>query len=775
MAEINFYFKGSLTKIQCNPNDKISDICKRFALKSEQDINDIYFLYDGVMIDLSEEKLKVCELTKSVDKSNKTIIILVQKTKSTIIDENHNLKSKDIICPNCSENSRIKIEDYKITLFDCENKHISSDIFFKDFEKTQYIDESKIKCDICNKNNKENTYGKKFFKCNSCKLNLCPLCKKSHNIEHYIIDYDLNNYYCDIHNELYNSYCKTCNKNICIECEKAHKKHEILSYSDLFPEQNEKKKELDDFKNLVDKVKNEIIEIKSICDYYMENIEIYYKIYSDIINNYDYNNKNRNYQILKNISDIKDKIIIQDMNEIVQENKKSLKFCKIYEIFNKMNKKSVKKEPETKNNLNKVNNKNINNININRILNKNNNKTLKRFHNENLSINKETKTNLNLTNHRNSIKVNNNKDMKRKIDKYTDKNFGGFKNKTRNNSKNKKENKNKLLNSNKKIFEKKSQNPLKNIKSIPIFNQIIDSNEISIIYKIDENDKNKGEVKIFGYEFVMNNAKNCNIIHNNIKYDLTENFNIKDIKENTFEIKLIDIKNITNMSYMFIECSSLLTIKDFSNWNTSNITDMSYLFYGCSSLSKFSGISEWDTKNVINMSYIFSSCKSLEKLPDISKWNTNNVKDMNHIFNRCSSLKELPDISKWNTNNVKDIGGIFNSCSSLKKLPDISKWNTNNITVMSNLFNGCKSLSSLPDISKWNTSNVTTMNNLFKGCNSLKVIPDISKWNTNNVTTMDKIFSGCNSLSSLPKISTINVKNKENIFSGCPERLIPKK
>jgi len=40
---------------------------------------------------------------------------------------------------------------------------------------------------------------------------------------------------------------------------------------------------------------------------------------------------------------------------------------------------------------------------------------------------------------------------------------------------------------------------------------------------------------------------------------------------------------------------------------------------------------------------------------------------------------------------------------------------------------------------------------------------------------MDKIFSGCNSLSSLPKISTINVKNKENIFSGCPERLIPKK
>ena len=54
----------------------------------------------------------------------------------------------------------------------------------------------------------------------------------------------------------------------------------------------------------------------------------------------------------------------------------------------------------------------------------------------------------------------------------------------------------------------------------------------------------------------MNNVKKCYFIHNNIKYDLIENFNIKDIKENTFEIKLKDIKYINNMSYMIIECSS---------------------------------------------------------------------------------------------------------------------------------------------------------------------------------------------------------------------------
>ena len=243
-AEIYFNFKSALTKIQCNTNDKIIDICKKFSLKAEQDINDLCFLYDGDMIDLSDERLRVYELKKSLDKSGKMIIILVNKSTSTIIEENNIIKSKYIICPNCSENSRIKIEDYKITLFECENKHVSGDIFFKDFENTQYIDESKIKCEICNNNNKAGTYGKKFFKCNTCKLNLCPLCKNSHNNEHYIIDYDQKNYYCDIHDELYNSYCNTCKKNLCVACEKTHKNHEILSYSNLFPEENTKKKEL---------------------------------------------------------------------------------------------------------------------------------------------------------------------------------------------------------------------------------------------------------------------------------------------------------------------------------------------------------------------------------------------------------------------------------------------------------------------------------------------------------------------------------------------------
>ena len=65
------------------------------------------------------------------------------------------------------------------------------------------------------------------------------------------------------------------------------------------------------------------------------------------------------------------------------------------------------------------------------------------------------------------------------------------------------------------------------------------------------------------------------------------------------------------------------------------------------------------TDKIVNMSYMFDECKSLLSLPDISKWNTNNVTDMSYMFYWCEKLSSLPDISKWNTNNVTDMSWMF--------------------------------------------------------------------------------------------------------------------
>ena len=67
----------------------------------------------------------------------------------TIIENNKNnksIRSKEIICPECGESITININDYKIKLFDCKNNHIKY-LSFKELEKSQNIDESKIICD----------------------------------------------------------------------------------------------------------------------------------------------------------------------------------------------------------------------------------------------------------------------------------------------------------------------------------------------------------------------------------------------------------------------------------------------------------------------------------------------------------------------------------------------------------------------------------------------------------------------------------------------------
>ena len=54
-------------------------------------------------------------------------------------------------------------------------------------------------------------------------------------------------------------------------------------------------------------------------------------------------------------------------------------------------------------------------------------------------------------------------------------------------------------------------------------------------------------------------------------------------KSGKYHIKYSFSIQLTNMSYMFYECSSLTNI-DLSNFNTQNVTNLGNMFNGCSSL-----------------------------------------------------------------------------------------------------------------------------------------------------------------------------------------------
>ena len=100
-----------------------------------------------------------------------------------------------------------------------------------------------------------------------------------------------------------------------------------------------------------------------------------------------------------------------------------------------------------------------------------------------------------------------------------------------------------------------------------------DLSYINIIYDIN---KEKGDkINIFGYKFVENNKNKCKMIIDNMEYEITDKYNIKNYNNNELYIKLMGIHKISDMSYMFSGCSTLSSLPNISKWNTNNVNNMS--------------------------------------------------------------------------------------------------------------------------------------------------------------------------------------------------------
>ena len=335
-SKVIFNFMGKDVTIQCNDHNKVKDIFSKFAVKSQANKDLLYFLYGGNIIN---EELTLEELYNPIDKKEKKITILVYEMNDLILDEEGELiKSKEIICPKCYEICLIKIKDYKIKLYDCKNLHVTKDILLDEFENTQKINISKIICNSCNKNNKSKTYNNKFYKCLTCKQNLCPECKLKHDKSHEnnIIDYDNKNYICNIHNDFYNSYCDECNKNLCMLCQNEHDDgHNMIEYRKVIEDKEKIKKELDEFNKNIDKLNDEIKGIIQKLNKIISNMKIYYEINKNILEN-KFANYEKNYEMLKNIKEIKNNIKESDINNVIKENNLELKLKKLIEIYEKM-------------------------------------------------------------------------------------------------------------------------------------------------------------------------------------------------------------------------------------------------------------------------------------------------------------------------------------------------------------------------------------------------------------------------------------------------------
>ena len=98
---------------------------------------------------------------------------------------------------------------------------------------------------------------------------------------------------------------------------------------------------------------------------------------------------------------------------------------------------------------------------------------------------------------------------------------------------------------------------------------------------IDINYKYKRNMYIFGSEFVKNNKNKCKMIIDDNEYEIAEQYTNYKYTFKILNIKLKGIDNVTNMSWMFSECSSLSSLPDISKWNTKNATNMNDMFSEC--------------------------------------------------------------------------------------------------------------------------------------------------------------------------------------------------
>lgn len=92
------------------------------------------------------------------------------------------------------------------------------------------------------------------------------------------------------------------------------------------------------------------------------------------------------------------------------------------------------------------------------------------------------------------------------------------------------------------------------------------------------------------------------------------------------------------------------------------------MFQGCSGLTSLEQLRHFDTSNVTSMSEMFIDCTSLTML-DLSSFDTGNVTNMYGMFWSCFSLKTIYVSNKWSTEKANRgddyLYFIFEGCSNL--------------------------------------------------------------------------------------------------------------
>lgn len=197
------------------------------------------------------------------------------------------------------------------------------------------------------------------------------------------------------------------------------------------------------------------------------------------------------------------------------------------------------------------------------------------------------------------------------------------------------------------------------------------------------------------------------------------------------QITATDVPNlsaVTDMSFMFTNCSSLNSPSNINTWNTAAVTNMENMFARSGAFNQ--NIGSWNTSAVSNMRSMFEGASAFNQ--NIGAWNTSAVTTMRHMFQQASVFNQ--NIGSWNTSAVTDMGYMFYQAIAFNQ--NIGAWNTAAVTDMQGMFWQAAAFNQ--DIGAWNTSAVTDMYSMFAQASAFN--QNIGLWNTAAVTNMSWMF-----------------------------------
>ena len=144
--------------------------------------------------------------------------------------------------------------------------------------------------------------------------------------------------------------------------------------------------------------------------------------------------------------------------------------------------------------------------------------------------------------------------------------------------------------------------------------------------------------------------------------DNTLTFKYGEIPTEGEGITVYDIPDAS--SYPGWISSSITTVVFDDSFKDARPTRCYAWFNNCTSLTTINGIENLNTENVTDMRYMFRNCSSLSTL-DLRGFNTAKVKYMDYMFLNCSKLTTIYASSNFTTTAVTSSDDMFTGCTSL--------------------------------------------------------------------------------------------------------------